>query len=159
MGGRTGDIDPAAVFHLAREAKMSIDEIDKLFNRQSGMAGLTGSSDLRDVHAMVEKGDKNAKEAVDIYVHRIVKYIGSYTAILGGLDALTFTAGVGENDDIIRKEVLDRLAPFGVKYDAEKNSTRSKNAREISTEDSTVHVLVVPTNEELAIAQQAMTLV
>ena len=159
MGGRTGDIDPAAVFHLAREAKMSIDEIDKLFNRQSGMAGLTGSSDLCDVHAMVEKGDENAKEAVDIYVHRIVKYIGSYTAILGGLDALTFTAGVGENDDIIRKEVLDRLAPFGVKYDAEKNATRSKNAREISTEDSTVHVLVVPTNEELAIAQQAMTLV
>lgn len=159
MGGRTGDIDPAAVFHLEREAGMTVEELDNLFNRESGMMGLTGSSDLRDVHAMVEAGDQNAKEAVDIYVHRIVKYIGAYTAILGGLDALTFTAGVGENDDVIRAAVLDRLAPFGVKYDAAVNATRSKESRELSTPDSSVRVFVVPTNEELEIARQATALV
>ncbi|MDK8319188.1 acetate/propionate family kinase [Actinobaculum massiliense] len=159
MGGRTGDIDPAAVFHLIRQAGMDVEELDNLFNRQSGMQGLCGSSDLRHVHEMAENGDKNAQEAVDIYVHRIVKYTGSYTAVLGGLDAITFTAGVGENDNIVRARVLDRLAPFGVRYDAEKNDTRSKEPREISTEDSSVRVFIVPTNEELEIARQATDLV
>ncbi|MFT0846560.1 acetate kinase [Actinomycetaceae bacterium L2_0104] len=159
MGGRTGDIDPAVVFHLSRVAGMSIDEIDNLFNRQSGMKGLTGENDMRQVWKLADEGDVNAKEALEVYVHRLLKYIGAYAAIMGGLDAITFTAGAGENDAPLRAAVADRLANFGVKLDEEKNSVRSKEPRVISTEDSSVKVLVVPTNEELAIAQQAMTLV
>ncbi|MCI2193657.1 MAG: acetate kinase [Ancrocorticia sp.] len=159
MGGRTGDIDPAVVFHLAREAKMSIDEIDNLFNRLSGMKGLTGENDMRTVRTMANSGDANAIEALHVYVHRLVKYVGAYWTLMGGLDTLTFTAGVGENDDDIRAELVERLAPFGVKLDAAANAVRSKEPRIISTPDSTVTVLVVPTNEELAIARQAMTLV
>lgn len=159
MGGRTGDIDPAVVFHLSRQAGMTIDELDNLFNRQSGMKGLTGENDMRAVEALAESGDENAILALAVYAHRIVKYIGAYAATMGGLDAITFTAGAGENDSQLRADVIGRLAGFGIKLDAEKNSVRSKEPRVISAEDSTVKVLVLPTNEELAIAQQAMTLV
>ncbi|MFT3944975.1 MAG: acetate kinase [Ancrocorticia sp.] len=159
MGSRTGDIDPAVVFHLARVAGMSIDEIDSLFNRQSGMKGLTGVNDMREVWKLADEGDQNAKEAMDVYVHRLLKYVGAYAAVMNGLDALTFTAGAGENDGRLRAAVVDRLSCFGVKLDEEKNSVRSKETRIISAEDSTVKVLVVPTNEELAIARQAMTVV
>lgn len=159
MGGRTGDIDPAAVFHLIRQAGMNVDELDHLFNRESGLKGLAGDNDMRQVRAKAEAGDAHAQEALAVYVHRLVKYIGSYTAVMGGLDALTFTAGVGENDMKIRQDVVDRLAPFGVKLDPEANAVRSKEPRVISAPDSSVTVLVVPTNEELAIARQAMTLV
>ena len=159
MGSRTGDIDPAVVFHLSRVAGMSIDEIDNLFNRQSGMKGLTGENDMRQVWKLADEGDENAQEALDVYVHRLLKYVGAYAAIMNGLDALTFTAGAGENDGRLRAAVVDRLSGFGVKLDEAKNDERSKEARVISTEDSTVKVLVVPTNEELAIARQSMTLV
>ncbi len=159
MGSRTGDIDPAVVFHLSRVAGMSIDEIDNLFNRQSGMKGLTGENDMRQVWKLADEGDENAQEALDVYVHRLLKYVGAYAAIMNGLDALTFTAGAGENDGRLRAAVVDRLSGFGVKLDEAKNDERSKEARVISTEDSTVKVLVVPTNEELAIARQAMTVV
>ena len=115
MGGRTGDIDPAVVFHLIRNAHMNVDELDALFNKRSGMMGMTGHGDLREVHKLVEAGDENAKLALDVYVHRIVGYIGNYTAQMGGVDVITFTAGVGENDDIVRKMVCEKLAPFGVK--------------------------------------------
>ena len=159
MGSRTGDIDPAVVFHLSRVAGMSIDEIDNLFNRQSGMKGLTGENDMRQVWKLADEGDENAQEALDVYVHRLLKYVGAYAAIMNGLDALTFTAGAGENDGRLRAAVVNRLSGFGVKLDEAKNDERSKEARVISTEDSTVKVLVVPTNEELAIARQAMTVV
>ncbi|MFY9262497.1 MAG: acetate kinase [Actinomycetaceae bacterium] len=159
MGTRVGDIDPAAVFHLHRVAGMSIDEIDNLFNKQSGLKGLAGDNDMRGVCQMAADGDENAIEALEVYIHRLLMYIGGYTAVMGGLDVITFTAGVGENSDEIRGMVLDRLAGFGIKYDAEKNATRSKEERTISTEDSTVRVMIVPTNEELAIAQQAVALV
>lgn len=159
MGGRTGDIDPAVVFHLSRVAKMSIDEIDNLFNRLSGLKGLTGENDMRAVRSMADAGDANAIEALAVYAHRLVKYIGGYTGIMGGLDVLTFTAGVGENDKDLRAEVVRRLAPFGVTLNDEANAVRSKEPRVISGPDSAVTVLVVPTNEELAIARQAMTLV
>ncbi len=159
MGGRTGDIDPAVVFHLSRVAGMSIDEIDNLFNRQSGMKGLTGENDMRQVWKLADEGNENAQEALDVYVHRLLKYIGAYAAIMNGLDALTFTAGAGENDDRLRAAVVERLSGFGLKLDEAKNAERSKEARVVSTEDSAVTVLVVPTNEELAIARQAMTLV
>ncbi len=155
MGGRTGDIDPAVVFHLIRNAHMSVDELDTLFNKRSGMTGLTGYGDMREVHRLIAEGDEDAKLALDIYIHRIVGYIGNYTAQMGGLDAITFTAGVGENDEIVRRQVIEQLKPFGVKLDQEKNDQRSKEARIISTPDSTVAVCVIPTNEELSIARQA----
>ncbi len=158
MGTRTGDIDPAVTFHLARVANMSIDEIDTLFNKQSGMKGLTGENDMRAVWKLADAGDKNAAEALDVYIHRLVHYVGAYAAIMGGLDVLTFTAGVGENDHLVRQRVVERLANFGLKLDLAENAIRSKSPRTISTPDSTVRVMVVPTNEELAIAQQAMEL-
>lgn len=159
MGTRTGDIDPAVVFHLARVGNMSIDEIDTLFNRGSGLKGLTGSNDMRDVQAGYDEGDEAATIAMEVYVHRLLKYIGSYTAVMGGIDTLTFTAGVGENSSEVRAMVAERLAPFGVKLDPEKNAVRSREPRVISTEDSRVKVLVVPTNEELAIARQSMEII
>jgi len=156
MGTRTGDIDPAVIFHLHRVAGMTIDELDDLLNKKSGVKGLTGENDMRAVWAMSDAGDKNAREALDIYVHRLVKYIGSYAAVMGGLDAITFTAGIGEDDHLIREEVLNRLAAFGVTLNPEANAIRSDEIREITTEDSTVRALVIPTNEELSIARQAM---
>ena len=155
MGGRTGDIDPAVVFHLIRNAHMNVDELDTLFNKRSGMMGMTGFGDLREVHRLVAEGNEDAKLALDVYVHRIVSYIGSYTYQMGGCDVITFTAGVGENDDIVRKMVCDKLAPFGVKLDEEKNAKRSKEPRIISTPDSSVIIAVIPTNEELAIARKS----
>lgn len=155
MGGRTGDIDPAVVFHLIRNAHMNVDELDTLFNKRSGMMGMTGYGDLREVHRLIGEGNEDAKLALEVYVHRIVSYIGNYTAQMGGVDVITFTAGVGENDEIVRRMVCEKLAPFGVKIDAEKNDTRSKQPRIISTEDSSVVIAVVPTNEELAIARKS----
>lgn len=159
MGTRTGDIDPAVIFHLHRVAGMSIDELDDLVNKRSGLKGLVGENDMRAVWDMANGGDANAREALDIYVHRIVKYIGSYAAVMGGLDVLTFTAGIGENDDLLRAEVIARLAPFGVTLNAETNAIRGDEIRKISTDESSVAVLVIPTNEELAIARQAMDVV
>lgn len=159
MGGRTGDIDPAVVFHLIRNANMNVDELDELFNKKSGMTGMTGYGDMREIHKLVDNGDENAKLALDVYIHRIVSYIGNYTYQMGGCDVITFTAGVGENDDVVRARVCEKLAPFGVKIDADKNSTRSKEPRIISTDDSSVIICVIPTNEELAIAQKSAAIV
>ena len=117
---------------------------------------LSAKEMVREVKALVEAGDQRAAVGVDVYVHRLVSYIGSYTALLGGLDALVFTAGVGENADWIRERVLARLAPFGVELDAEANAVRSKQPRAITTPTSRVPVLVVPTNEELAMARQVV---
>lgn len=162
MGTRTGDIDPAAVFHLQRVAGMSVDEVDTLFNKKSGFKGMTGESDMRSVRAMIRNDDdpvaqKRARTAMDVYVNRLLKYVGSYTAELGGLDAITFTAGIGENDAEIRRELAEALAPFGVKIDGEANKVHSGDPCVISTPDSTVTLIVFPTNEELAIARQALT--
>lgn len=159
MGTRTGDIDPAAVFHLSREAGMSTDEIDNLFNKQSGLKGLAGDNDMRQVRSLAEAGDPNAKEALEVYVHRLLHYIGAYTAVMGGVDVITFTAGAGENDVDLRADVCARLAPFGVKLDPEKNAVRSKKARVISAPDSSLTICVVPTNEELSIARQCMEII
>ncbi|BAR06621.1 acetate kinase [Scardovia inopinata] len=158
MGGRTGDIDPAVVFHLIRNAHMDVDQLDTLFNKQSGMMGLTGHGDMRDVDALRAQGDKDAQLAFDIYIHRIVSYIGAYTAQMSGVDVITFTAGVGENDSSVRQAVCDKLAPFGVRLDKEKNEIRSSQPRIISTPDSSVIIAVIPTNEELAIARKVAQL-
>ncbi|WP_250707948.1 acetate/propionate family kinase, partial [Actinomyces sp. 217892] len=152
MGGRTGDIDPAAVFHLVRVAGLSVDEIDHLFNRESGMKGLTGESDMREVTRMMDEGNQDAIDAMNIYLHRLTKYVGAYTAVMGGLDAITFTAGIGENDGRLRAALCERLAYLGVRIDAEANARRSEEPVTISTPESSVVVTVLPTNEELAIA-------
>ena len=161
MGTRTGDIDPAVVFHLERVAGMSVGEVDTLFNKKSGMKGMTGESDMRSVWAMIDNDDdpvaqKRARTAMDVYVNRLLKYVGSYTAELGGLDVITFTAGIGENDVHVRRELAEALSPFGVKIDVEANKARSGEPRVISAPDSTVELVVFPTNEELAIARQAL---
>ena len=159
MGGRTGDIDPAAVFHLARVAGMGIDEIDRLFNRESGMKGLAGDNDMREVWKRIDAGEQEARDAMDIYLHRLVKYVGAYTAVMGGLDVLTFTAGIGENDSRVRAELCGRLAHMGIRFDAGANAVRAREPLTISTPESSVIVMVVPTNEELSIARQALTLI
>ena len=162
MGTRTGDIDPAVVFHLQRVAGMSVDEVDTLFNKKSGMKGMTGESDMRSVWEMIHNDDapevqQRARTAMDVYINRLLKYVGSYAAELGGLDVITFTAGIGENDDDVRRELAEALAPFGVKIDVEANKVRSGEPRVVSAPDSTVKIYVFPTNEELAIARQALT--
>lgn len=155
MGSRTGDIDPAVAFHLIRNANMSVDELDDLFNKKSGMIGMTGYGDMREIDRLYEEGDEDAIIAMNVYVHRIVSYIGNYTAQMGGVDVITFTAGVGENDDVVRAMVCEKLEPFGVKINKEMNATRSKEPRIISTPDSSVIVAIIPTNEELAIARKS----
>lgn len=158
MGTRTGDIDPAVVFHLRRVGGLDVDQIDDLYNRQSGLKGLAGQNDLREIHRLIAEGDADARLALDVYTHRLRKYIGSYAAVLGGLDVLTFTAGVGENDGIVRAEACAGLEFLGIEIDAERNAERSKEARVISTDTSRVTVLVLPTNEELEITRQALSL-
>ncbi len=163
MGTRTGDIDPAVTFYLQRVANMSVEDVDELMNRRSGLKGLTGDNDMRQVREVARSGDqsasKRAREALEIYVTRIIKYIGAYTAEMGGLDVLTFTAGIGENDIDLRREVCKRLEPLGLLIDEEANNQRPRNPITISRKGSVARVMVVPTNEELAIATLAMTVV
>lgn len=160
MGTRTGDIDPAVVFHLLRKG-MSVEDIDTLFNKESGMKGMCGDNDMRDVWKRRDEGDSDALLALQTYQQRLLKYIGAYTFELGGLDVLTFTAGIGENDDRIRRRLCEKLEFIGVKIDRERNENRdrSKAIWRISSDDSKVLVLVVPTNEELAIARQVVRLI
>lgn len=160
MGTRTGDIDPAVVFHLLRKG-MSVDDIDTLFNKESGMKGMCGDNDMRDVWKRRDEGDSDALLALQTYQQRLLKYIGAYTFELGGLDVLTFTAGIGENDDRTRRRLCEKLEFIGVKIDRERNENRdrSKAIWRISSDDSKVLVLVVPTNEELAIARQVVRLI
>jgi acetate kinase len=160
MGTRSGDVDPGLHAYLAREANMSVAEVDRLLNSRSGISGLTGgTSDFRDLADRIAKGDVAAKLAYDVYIHRLVSYIGAYLAILGGVDALTFTAGVGENDSAVRQSVCDRLAPLGFLLDEDANAIRSKEPRRISQPDSPVEILVVPTNEELAMARETLKVI
>lgn len=153
MGTRTGDIDPAVVFHLVRNAGMSVDDVDTLFNKRSGLKGLSGENDFRALHALIEEGDDAAELALEVYLHRLRKYIGAYAAVLGRVDVITFTAGAGENDDIIRARVMEGLEGFGFAVDPERNAGRITEPRVISPEWARTTVMVVPTNEELAIAR------
>jgi acetate kinase len=158
MGSRSGDIDPAVIFHLQRVAGMSVDAIDTLLNRRSGMVGLAGSNDLRDVHAAAQAGDAAARLALDVYCHRLKHYVGAYYALLGRVDAIAFTAGVGENDHQVRAQALAGLERLGIEVDPERNADRSSPERIISPDGAEVTVLVVPTNEELEIAREAVEL-
>ena len=158
MGTRSGDIDPSVIFHLVDEVGYDLDKVKALLNKQSGMQGLTGFSDMRDITKAIVEGDREAEMAYEMYAYRIKKYIGAYAALLNGLDAIVFTAGVGENDANTRMRVCANLDFLGIKLDEAKNDLRSARLREINSDDSRVKILVVPTNEELEIAQQCYEL-
>lgn len=158
MGSRSGDIDPTIIFYLVNQLGYDIEQVSNLLNKGSGMIGLTGFSDMRDIRKLIAEGDGNAKLAYDMYAYRIKKYIGAYTAILNGLDAVVFTAGVGENDPIIRELVCRDMDYLGINLNANVNNIRSEGIREISKTTSKVKILVIPTNEELEIADQCYAL-
>lgn len=154
MGTRSGDIDPAVIPYLARVGKLSVDEIDDLLNRRSGLLGLSGHSDLREAISASEGGSADAALAIDVYIHRLRHYIGAYAAVMGGVDAIVFTGGVGENSDLIRSGAVRGLSFLGVELDEAANASRGGGRRTISTVGSSVAVLVIPTDEELEIAHQ-----
>jgi len=159
MGTRGGDIDPGLLFHLKRVVGMSVDDIDHLLNKRSGLKGLCGENDFRTVTEMIAAGDAAAQEAYDIYIHRLRGYFGAYLVELEQTDIITFTAGVGENAASVRADSLARMSRFGIEIDEQRNAVRSREPRVISTDASRTTVLVVPTNEELEIARQAKALV
>lgn len=158
MGTRSGDIDPAIPFYLAKQANLTFAEIDDLLNRHSGLKGICGFNDMREVHQQAEQGNASAILAIEMYCYRIRKYIGAYTAVLGRVDAIVFTAGIGENAAFIRAQVCDDLAGLGIVLDATKNKLSCEGVLDISTAESVVRVLVVPTDEEWEIAMQTRSL-
>ena len=159
MGTRSGDIDAGVHQYLMRQAGWTIDEMTDLLNKRSGMLGLTGLTDMRDVIAAVEAGEEPVILGWNVYLHRLVSYIGAYHVVLGGAQAITFTAGIGENLVQLRRDVCRRLACLGVTLDEDANAVRSRQPRIISRPDSAITILVVPTNEELSMAQQAAELI
>lgn len=159
MGTRSGDIDPSVLLVLARREEMTPGELDTFLNKRSGMLGLAGVSDMRDIEDRRAAGNGAAMLAFDVYVHRLRAYIGAYIAQMGGVDVISFTAGVGENSPLVRAAALETLGFLGVRVDPERNETRGRGIRTISTDDSAVTVLVVPTNEELEIARQTLSVV
>jgi acetate kinase len=156
MGTRSGDIDPGMHAFMCRTLGLNVDALDNLLNKKSGIYGLSGVTDFRDLDELIERGDPDAKLAFDVYIHRLISYIGSYIAVLGHVDTLTFTAGVGENSPHVRAAVLEQLEPLGFWLNPEANAIRSHDPRVISRPGSPVMVLVVPTNEELAMARETI---
>ena len=159
MGTRSGDIDPAVPGYLARVAGMRVDEVDELLNKKSGLLGLCGDNDMREILRRRGDGDERARLAFDMYIHRLKKYIGAYSAVLGRVDAVAFTAGVGENAPAVREAAVAGLEGWGPAVDPARNAVRSDEARIISPDHARVAVAVVPTDEELEIAQQTFALV
>ncbi|MFJ4829934.1 acetate kinase [Streptomyces sp. NPDC088747] len=159
MGTRSGDVDPAVIFHLTRVGGLSIDEIDTLLNKRSGLIGLCGDNDMREIRRRVDEGDEQARLAFDIYIHRLKKYIGAYYAVLGRVDAVAFTAGVGENAAPVREAAIAGLEELGLAVDGDLNAVRADGPRLISPQYARVAVAVVPTDEELEIATQTYALV
>jgi acetate kinase len=159
MGTRSGDIDPSVVSYLLRTAKMGVDEVDAMLNQHSGMLGIAGERDFRQLRQMIQSGNSAAQLAYDVFIHRLRKYIGAYLAILGRTDVVAFTAGIGENDPGVRWDALVGMAGLGIEVDGPRNTSPGTGVRRISTDDSTVTVLVIPTNEELAIARDCVRLI
>jgi len=157
MGTRSGDMDPAIHAFLHRTSGMDIEEIDTMLNKQSGLKGLCGYNDMRDIHAAIDNGDERARLALDVQTYRNKKYIGAFLAVLGRVDALVFTAGIGENDYIVRERSLRGLESFGIELDCEKNQQRVKVPTPLHTPTSTIQIWVIPTNEELAIARESIS--
>lgn len=161
MGTRSGDIDPALIHFIAEEEKMSVSEVTNvLLNKKSGMLGVTGiSNDMRDVHEAIAKGNQDAKAGLDIYCYRLKKYIGAYIAAMNGVDVIVFTGGIGELDDIVREHTMSDLDWLGIKIDKKVNEGRKFEVTMLSTPDSKVKVMVIPTNEEFMIARETAKLV
>ncbi len=159
MGTRSGDIDPSIIFYLVEQKGYSVSEVSKILNKESGMQGLTGDTDMRDIESRYLNNDKTAILAYEMYAYRIQQYIGKYAAALNGLDAIVFTAGIGENDAIVRRLVCKNMEYFGIELDEEKNAVRSKEIRRIDKEGAKTKILVIPTNEELEIARQSFALI
>ena len=155
MGTRSGDIDPAIPFHLARTAGLSIADLDAALNKASGLKGLTGENDFRAVVALAASGDGDAAAAIDVVTHRLVKYVGAYAAAMGRLDAIAFTGGIGEHNPALRAAVLDRLTVFGVEVDGAANAG-AQGETLVSGAGSRVTAYVIPTNEELQIARECL---
>ena len=159
MGTRSGDVDPGALQFIMHKENMDIDQMLNVLNKKSGVYGMSGvSSDFRDVENAANDGNKKAEVALESFAYRVAKYVGAYAAAMSGVDAIAFTAGVGENDKITRKKVCEYLGFLGIEIDDEANSKRGQEIV-ISTPDSKVSVLVIPTNEELAIARETLALV
>jgi acetate kinase len=156
MGTRCGDIDPATHFYLAENIGLDNDALDELFNRKSGLTGLCGVNDMREIHRRADEGDAQAQLAIDVFCHRLKKYLGAYYAILGHLDAVVFTGGIGENDARVRARTCAGLEELGIRLDARANDAGEDHERTISARGSRVRLLVIPTNEELEIARQAL---
>ncbi|RAV18060.1 acetate kinase [Mycolicibacterium sp. GF69] len=163
MGTRSGDIDPGLLIYLWRTANMSVEDIEEMLNRRSGVRGLGGEIDFRVLHQRIESAPETERQAAqlayDVYIHRLRKYIGAYLALLGSADVIVFTAGVGENDAAVRRDALTGMAPLGIELDEQLNESPEKTIRRISADSSPTTVLVVPTDEELAIARACTYLV
>jgi len=156
MGTRSGDLDPAIIFYLGRKAGFSPDEIETLLNKHSGLKGICGVNDMREIARLADKGDGSARLAIEMYCYRIKKYIGAYIAVLGEVDALVFTGGIGENAADIRLGSCTGLSKIGIEVDPDKNHPKTNGIREIQSEKSSANILVVPTDEELEIAEQTV---
>jgi acetate kinase len=158
MGTRCGDLDPSIIAFLSHEMKLNVDEIDNLMNKKSGVLGISGvSSDFRDIESAAEQGNQRAQLALDVFTYNVKKYIGAYAAAMNGVDAIIFTAGLGENDKVTRTKIIDGISFLGISIDSEKNDVRGQE-RIISSEASTVKALLIPTNEELMIAKETQEL-
>ena len=159
MGTRSGDIDPAVVQFIADHENKSVDDVLNILNKKSGVLGISGvSSDFRDIDKAEEEGNERAKLANEVFRYRVIKYIGAYAAAMNGVDAIAFTAGLGENNGEMRELVCENLGYLGVKLDKEANKERGKNML-VSTPDSKVKVFVIPTNEELSIARDTLEII
>ncbi len=159
MGTRCGDIDQSVIFHMVNTLGYSLDDVNKILQKESGMLGLTGYSDLRDIEKQAEKGNKDCILALRMFAYRVKKYIGSYASALNGLDALVFTAGVGENSILLRKMICKNMDYLGIDIDLKQNDIKAREIIDISSDSSKVKVLVIPTNEELEIAKQTYKLI
>jgi acetate kinase len=159
MGTRSGDVDPAVVAHLRRVADLAAADVDRQLNRASGLTGLAGVNDVREIHRRAEAGEDDARLALEVYCYRIRKYVGAYYAVLGRVDGIVFTAGVGENNPDVRAHSLSGLERLGIELDPVRNASTDRSARVVSTNGADVTVLVVPTNEELEIARQSLAVV
>ena len=158
MGSRSGDIDHSLIFYLVNDLGYTLNQVNNLLIKESGMLGLTGYSDLRDIQAEAENGNADCKLALDMNAYRIKKYIGAYTAAMNGLDAIVFTAGIGENSALLRSMVCSDMQYLGIEFDESKNALKSSGLREIQSSTSAVKILIIPTNEELEIAKQGFQL-
>jgi acetate kinase len=157
MGTRSGDVDPSVVSYLRRTAKMGVDDVESMLNERSGVLGLSGERDFRRLRTMIESGDESAQLAFHVFTHRLRKYIGAYLAVLGHTDVISFTAGIGQNDPVVRRDAVAGMEELGIVLDQRRNLSGEQGARRISADESPITVLVIPTNEELAIARDCVS--